>query len=282
MRLSLVIVIIVILTLLLVYMSFVVKDCHQPTCEWPIISMESSKERWNHLVTNTYVLTLEDQHEKQRSVRSELELLDIPFKFWMGYDARKKSVDHICSPDKRKLSKGYIGCFYSHLSILKSIKETSGWTVIFEDDAVPSLSDKVKTKSMMVNALEKANEMDGINLVYFGSCGASLRIWLPFFGGKRVDRHLWNVGASCFHSFAIRNEYVKQIVSKSEPTLCYKNLDVSFPQKFGKNSLVVFQKPYKIWNPWNQFFTKGIHSVGIFSQRRDGESFQSAIHFKNP
>jgi hypothetical protein len=73
---------------------------------------------------------------------------------------------------------------------------------------------------------------------------------VAIYNGTRVDAHLWNLGAACLHSFAVRNKDVKKIVSVLEPSPCYKNLDLKLPQKFGK---------------------------GIFAQRRNGEGFGSVV-----
>lgn len=83
-----------------------------------------------------YVLTLENETERQKNVIKEFQKIDVPFNFFTGMDARKLSSDElkkICVNEA--MLAGEIGCAESHLQIMRDFLKTEENSVfIFEDD----------------------------------------------------------------------------------------------------------------------------------------------------
>ena len=83
-----------------------------------------------------YVLTLENETERQKNVIKEFQKIDVPFNFFTGMDARKLSSDELkklCINEA--MTPGEIGCAESHLQILRDFLKTEEKSVfIFEDD----------------------------------------------------------------------------------------------------------------------------------------------------
>jgi len=266
-----------ILSILLILLIFVVAVYLAKASEgsmecWATLSFDECDRLWPSLVTSTHVITLEDQHQKQASAKAMLDDLRIPFTFWKGYDARKRSTSHVCP--KTNLRPGQLGCSLSHLTLLKSIQSRNGWTLVFEDDALPST--RKGTKSMMIQALQKANLDDNIWIVYFGGCFS--KIGAPF--SKRVDAHLWKMATGCTHAFAVKNTKASKIADIISKGMCKRPVDLNMLKYLKKHSLFVCHKPYNPANPWAQFYAKTpevIYGSGLFGQRRNGDGFKSVI-----
>lgn len=83
-----------------------------------------------------YVLTLENETERQKNVIKEFQKIDVPFNFFKGMDARKLSSDKLkklCVNEA--MLAGEIGCAESHLQIMRDFLKTEENSVfIFEDD----------------------------------------------------------------------------------------------------------------------------------------------------
>ncbi len=69
---------------------------------------------------------------------------------------------------KKKVINGEIGCYMSHMNLLKKIasSEYDGWTIIFEDDLVLNNNFKNELKNILENI---NNQNENIDMIYLGS-----------------------------------------------------------------------------------------------------------------
>lgn len=68
---------------------------------------------------------------------------------------------------KQKVINGEIGCYMSHMNLLKKISESEydGWTIVFEDDLVLDLNFKEELNKILENLKEDEN----IDIIFLGS-----------------------------------------------------------------------------------------------------------------
>ncbi len=73
---------------------------------------------------------------------------------------------------KKKVMNGEIGCYMSHLELMKKIinSDYDGWTVIFEDDLALSPNFKKELKNIL-GYLNESDKPDEIDIVFIGSLG---------------------------------------------------------------------------------------------------------------
>ncbi len=66
---------------------------------------------------------------------------------------------------KKKVINGEIGCYMSHMNLLKKIasSEYDGWTIIFEDDLVLNNNFKNELKNILENI---NNQNENIDMIY--------------------------------------------------------------------------------------------------------------------
>lgn len=97
---------------------------------------------------------------------------------------------------------GELGCYLSHLMIIKNIQINNNYTVIFEDDLQIVTNDLNKS---IIEIIDKLN--DNFDIIYFGNTSNNC-------GEKYIDdihkidpnNHLWGT-----HGYIINNKNVKKI-----------------------------------------------------------------------
>lgn len=97
------------------------------------------------MIYETYVVSLEDELSRRKSIEKQLNRLEVKFHFIDAVDLRNVSHDiaktHIkvdtLSSIKRAMTKGEVGCALSHLECYRNFifSSDSDWAWIIEDDA---------------------------------------------------------------------------------------------------------------------------------------------------
>lgn len=101
---------------------------------------------------------------------------------------------------KGGLTAGEIGCYLSHYSLLKKIKDIPGYSVIFEDD--------VKFQHGLDKKIEKIiSEMEDFDMIFLGN--------LQNARGSRIKSNIYNPPKGTLwgtHGLLFKNENVQKII----------------------------------------------------------------------
>ncbi len=241
---------------------------------WSRHSWTSSAALLNTLVSASFAINLERNHAKGNHIQRMMSSLELPRpKLWKGHDAKTEGLGGRC-PNLSNRSTGEVGCSISHSALMDHIGSypPDKWVLVFEDDAVPSSDDLEETRSMMVEALDRAHK-EGRPAVYLGFCKQRGEWWT----GKRLDRHRWSFPVACLHAYAIKPEAARRFSKAIKKEWCTEPVDqVAKPAL--KGACLVAHRPFKIWLPGSQFMRKEKyeHGQGLFGQRR-GDGFGSDI-----
>lgn len=120
---------------------------------------------------STHVISLKEELERRKDIRTQLDNLNIKFDFFDAIDLRNCNALELNDKCKdninlnRKLTSGEIGCALSHISIYKRvISNEEDWSLVIEDDAL--LNNASSEKITRVISLANKYNADIIILGY--------------------------------------------------------------------------------------------------------------------
>lgn len=141
-------------------------------------------ELFNNFETKFEVVHMTGNEDRLKNIRVQEEVAGIDIQLFEAVNGSKLNIDDLkkqgkviynwnthrynTAPNpeaKQKILNGEIGCYMSHMNLLKKIYESEydGWTIIFEDDL---LLDK-NFKEELNKILQNLNE--DIDIIYLGS-----------------------------------------------------------------------------------------------------------------
>jgi glycosyl transferase, family 25 len=133
-----------------------------------------------------YVIHMKNNNSRYKNIKAQEQIGDINIEIFDAVDGSKVNVDELGDDisvkkpwdthryniekdenNKKKIMNGEIGCYLSHLNLLKKIADSdnNGWTIIFEDDFVIDNNFKDELNKIVKNIDEN------IDIVYLGNVG---------------------------------------------------------------------------------------------------------------
>jgi GR25 family glycosyltransferase involved in LPS biosynthesis len=133
--------------------------------------------------------------------------------------------------DNEKIRKRGIGCYLSHLNILKKIKETKnvGYTIIFEDDFDIKSNDFLSDVTNILNKLD-----DNFDMIYLGNITSSY--------GDKLDNNIYYVNKNQtligLHGYLINNSRIDKII----PLISYidEPIDLKYERLSKENKIQTY------------------------------------------
>jgi glycosyl transferase family 25 len=182
-----------------------------------MILKNKTKETFDQLSELSYfVIHMSSKTERKENIKKQEERLGKPiqhFESIVGKDYINSNLNEL-NPDiinhwGKDRSSGELGCYLSHLMLLKQIadKSTDGYSIIFEDDfdiVVPNLDEKIKG---YVESLRNDNR--DFDLIFLGRC-----CWNNGSEYKEELREIKNLNDDvvimCTHAYVIKNSSAKK------------------------------------------------------------------------
>ena len=155
-----------------------------------------------------YVIHLKRNPERIDNILKNEEKLKNKINIYNAIDGRLiKNINDLKEYDKNLINNfptaliGEIGCYLSHLLIIKQIENNDNYTVIFEDDL------NIEDNNLHEKILEIVNKVNDFDMIYLGNTSDNV-------GEKYIDniyqvdpnKHLWGM-----HSYLIKNKNAKKI-----------------------------------------------------------------------
>jgi len=133
--------------------------------------------------------------------------------------------------DNEKIRKRGIGCYLSHLNILKMIVETknTGYSIIFEDDF------DIKSNNFLRDVINILNKLDGkFDMIYLGNINSSY--------GDKFDDNIYYVNNNQsligLQGYLINNSKINKII----PLISYINepIDLKYERLIKENKIQTY------------------------------------------
>lgn len=171
---------------------------------------------------SVYVINLDNRPDKMSRVDEILKGLGIKYN---RFSAK------IGVPLCKKLTKGEIGCLWSHVSIWKkALAEGAPWTLVLEDD--PEFPENVTQSDFGEVMLEASVGNRDPQFILFGHCFSKGK-FLPTIHNKIL---LKQGSAECTHCYAISLEAIKRLLPEVERQLCQLPIDTIAAKYYEKRS----------------------------------------------
>ena len=190
-------------------------------------------------------INLKERADKYNSVKKVFEKLSIPVEFYFA--------------DKHPES-GRIGCFESHLHVIKECYNNGGKNIlIFEDDVIETSSYNEKKIKDILDFLRENEWCEYFQLGY---------TILPhelfkYFSSKTLTKHIIQYNGNTSHSYILNRAGMKRILNTWENNIQTEDLDIYYKKIFLKNGAsicpILFDQNFCIENdnePATTFYYK--------------------------
>ncbi len=148
----------------------------------------SSIELFNNFETKFEVVHMSGNQERLENIKNQENIAEIQIDLFEAVNGSKIDIPKLHkegivkqpwdthrynnAPNEKlkdKIMKGEIGCYLSHLYLLKKIANSDydGWTIIFEDDLVLSNTFKDELHKILIDLDE--NDNDNVDMIYLGN-----------------------------------------------------------------------------------------------------------------
>jgi glycosyl transferase family 25 len=194
------------------------------------------------------VISLDTASKRRYDINREFQYQGIDFSFHdaiKGSELDLRKYHSLESPYHRKLSAGEVGCYLSHISLLKSFLASSGdYLVVYEDDVRLTSDYGNKVESI----LSKLKE-DCFDLLLLGYRNDYLSFW----GGYRSDevklKRFCDYGWGA-HAYVVTKKSAEKILAHfSSPTLPYDCVTGGYVNNYNEwsdVSLKIYATPTKL------------------------------------
>jgi GR25 family glycosyltransferase involved in LPS biosynthesis len=193
---------------------------------------------------SVYVINLDNRPDKMSRVDEIMKKLGIKYRRFSA----KVGV-----PVCKKLTKGEIGCLWSHVSIWKeALANSAPWTLIFEDD--PEFPENITQQHFGEVMLEASVGNRDPQFILFGHCFSRGEL-LPTIHNKIL---LKKGSAECTHCYALSLESIRGLLPEVEKKLCKLPIDTIAAKYYEKRNGMYMAYPIQA--------LKGIEAESVYGE----------------
>ena len=161
-------------------------------------------------------ITLEGNSDRQELVEKTLSSLGIKFTFYVA---------------KRNPRGGRIGCFESHMYVIREAYQKGHQKIlIFEDDVIPTPAYSNTLLNIATNFMQTNTNWEYFQLGWTINLELSpLSPFVPYLLSKEISPHIYNFSGVLTHSYAISRKGMKRLLDIVDNIDLYSVSDTDFP-----------------------------------------------------